>query len=115
MQFIIKTIISAIIIATVSVLSKKSPLLGGITVSLPLTSIIAIIWFYVDTKNIEKVVSLSNSISLMVIPSIIFFIALSFLLKNNMKFYLSMILSSMIMILTYSLYTFILNKIGVNL
>lgn len=115
MQFIIKTILSAIIIAIVSIISKKSQIIGGIIVSLPLTSILALIWFYVDTKDVEKVISLSSSITLMVIPSIIFFIALSLLLKNNIKFHYSMLLSSGIMILSYSIYTFVLNKIGVNL
>ena len=114
-QFIIKTLISALIIAAVSTLSKKAPLFGAIIVSLPLTSILALIWLYVDTKDTSKLIDLSNSITLMVVPSIVFFIALSILLKNHIKVHYSLILSSLIMIVSYSIYNFILSKLGIKI
>lgn len=115
MQFFIKTIISAIIIALVSTLSKKSPTFGAIIVSLPITSMLAIIWLYRDTQNVQKVIELSSSILWIIIPSLIFFIALIFLLKRNIKFELAMIFSSIIMILGYNVYIIILRKFGINI
>lgn len=115
MQFFIKTIISAIIIALVSTLSKKSPTFGAIIVSLPITSMLAIIWLYRDTQNVQKVIELSSSILWIIIPSLIFFIALILLLKRNIKFELAMIFSSIIMILGYNVYIIILRKFGINI
>jgi TRAP-type mannitol/chloroaromatic compound transport system permease large subunit len=114
MRFLIKTLISALIITAVSTLSKKVPLVGALIISLPITSMLALTWLYIDTSDTQKVIQLSNSISLMVIPSIIFFIALSLLLKYQVKMHYSMLISSVLMILAYSAYTFILCKIGIK-
>ncbi len=114
LQFLAKTIISALIIATVSVVSKKVPLIGAIIISLPITSILALIWLYVDTKDSGQIVQLSNSITLMLVPSFIFFIALSILLKNNMSFPWALVISCGVMIIAYSLYTFVLGRFGIK-
>ncbi len=114
MEFLTKTIISALIIAVVSEVSKKSPSIGAIIVSLPLTSILAIIWLYLDTQNSAKVLQLSNSIIWVVLPSIIFFIVLSLLLFKNCKFHWAMILSSIAMIISYYAYLKILSFFRIN-
>ncbi|MGV8147267.1 MAG: DUF3147 family protein [Alkaliphilus sp.] len=115
MQFFIKVIVTAIIVAIVSYVSRKFPTIGAIVVSLPLTSMLAIMWLYRDTNDIAKVIELSQAIIWIVVPSIVFFIALVLLLKNDVKFYLAMFLSSVIMILGYNAYIFILRKFGVNI
>lgn len=115
MQFFIKTVISALIIATVSTLSKKSPTFGAIIVSLPLTSMLAIMWLYRDTHDLQKIIDLSSSILWIIIPSLIFFIALIFLLKRDIRFESAMIFSTIIMILSYNLYIIILRKFGINI
>lgn len=115
MQFIIKTIISALIIATVSILGKKTPTFGAIIASLPLTSMLAIIWLYRDTQDVQKVIDLSTSILWIIIPSLVFFVALVFLLKQNIRFSIAIILSSVIMIITYNIYIIVLKKLGVNI
>ena len=50
-------------------------------VSIPLTSLLAFIWLYYDTKDVQKVIDLSLSTIVMTIPSIVFFIVLPFMLK----------------------------------
>lgn len=115
MQFFIKTIISAVVISIVSVVSKKLPFLGAMIVSIPITSMLAIVWLYNDTHSTQKVMELSNSICLMVIPSIIFFIALSLSLKHNLNIYRSLALSCVVMIISYTLYAVVLKKFGITI
>ena len=79
--FVLKCLISGLVVGIVSELSKRSPGFGAIVASLPLTSILAIIWLYKDTKDVEGVISLSNGIALVVLPSIVFFLILSLLTK----------------------------------
>ena len=55
MYFFLKTIISAIIIVAVSEIAKKYTWTAAIIVSLPLTSLLAFIWLYWDTKDYQKV------------------------------------------------------------
>ena len=62
--YLLKTIITAIIIVIIAEIAKRSSLLAGILASIPLTSLLAFIWLYWDTKDPQKVIELSNSIML---------------------------------------------------
>ena len=58
--YIIKVLISAIIIVTVSEISKKSSLVGGIFASIPLVSVLAMIYLYIDTQDVQKISQLNQ-------------------------------------------------------
>jgi hypothetical protein len=113
--YIIKVLISAIMIVLVSEIAKRSSLLGGIFASIPLISVLAMIWLYSDTKDIMQVSSLATSVFWLVIPSLALFVSLPVLLKNGMGFYLSMGVSIIITILSYYIMIYLLGKFGVNL
>ena len=68
--FIIKILLSSVIIGLISEISKKSTLWGSILASVPLTSLLAIIWLYQDTKDIGKIINLSYNIFWLVLPSL---------------------------------------------
>ncbi|MDC0037389.1 DUF3147 family protein [Alphaproteobacteria bacterium] len=110
--FLIKTIITAIVVVLVSEISKRSSLLAGLIVSIPLTSFLALMWLYFDTKDNQKVIDLSNATFLMVIPSLAFFIFLPILLKFNFTFFVSMVVSVLLTASCYWLYITVLNKLG---
>lgn len=86
--FIVKVVTSAIIIAVISELSKKSTLLGSIFASIPLVSLLAIIWLYQENKDTNQIIDLSYNIFWLVLPSLAFFLLFPVLLKA-MNFYLS--------------------------
>jgi hypothetical protein len=83
MYIILKTLISAIIIVAVSEIAKKYTWTAAIIVSLPLTSLLAFVWLYWDTKDYQKVIDLSYSTIVMTVPSIVFFIVLPAFIKTN--------------------------------
>lgn len=56
--FLIKVLTSAVIIAVVSEISKRSSIWAATLASLPLVSLLAIIWIYIETKDIERVTSI---------------------------------------------------------
>jgi len=104
-RYTLKLLISAVIIVVVSEISKRSSLLGGLIASLPLTSMLAILWLYIDTRDAEKVFALSTNILWFVIPSLIFFISLSLLLKKSpLGFYPSFALSALFTMLAYYIF-----------
>ncbi len=115
MQFIIKIIFSAIIIALVSELGKKYTFFASILASLPLVSVLALIWLYKETSDMQKVTNLSHGIFWAVIPSLLLFIALPLLLKMGFDFYKAMFLSCLITSVGYWLFISILNKLGVTI
>lgn len=113
--FLIKTLITSVIIAAISELGKRFQLLAAILASLPLVSILAIIWLYVDERNVEQVSSLSWNIFWMVIPSLAFFVLFPTFLKLGMHFTWSMVLSCGLMAGIYWIYVLILGKFGISL
>lgn len=113
--YIIKVLLSSVIIVTISEVSKKSSLIGGIFASLPLVSILGIIWLYIDTQNTQQIIELSRSIFWLVIPSLTLFIVLPILLTNGVNFYLALFISITVMVVFYYLTVFILDKIGIQL
>ena len=112
---IIKLIISSGIIVLVSELAKKSTFIGGLIASIPLISILAMTWLYIDTKDIENVSNLSKSILWMVVPSLALFITLPVLLKSGFNFYLSLSISIIITLFCYALVIYALGKVGIEL
>jgi len=114
MYYFLKILISSILILIISELSKKSSLMGSLLASLPMVSILAFIWLYNDTGDKSKVISLSTGIFWLVIPSLSLFISLPLLLKKY-EFYLSLIMSIIIMLICYYIMAFVLGKFGVKI
>lgn len=112
---ITKIIISAVLIALISEISKRSTLLGAIFASIPLVSVLAIVWVYIDTHNPQIVASLASSILWLILPSLIFFISLPILLKFQIDFYLSLIGAIGFMVMGYFLMLFILHQCDIKL
>ncbi|MCK9224772.1 MAG: hypothetical protein M0R46_11110 [Candidatus Muirbacterium halophilum] len=110
-----KILISSILILLISEISKRSSFIGAVLASIPLVSVLGIIWFYIDTKDTLTIISLSYSIFWLVIPSLSFFLLLPFFLKKNISFYYSLSLSVLIMIIVYFLMIKVLSKFGIQL
>lgn len=113
--FAVKTLITAVVVVTVSEISKRSSLLGALVASLPLTSLLAMIWLYIDTKNTEKVVALSYSIFWIVLPSIVFFLAFPLFIKLGLRFASALLAACVVMSISYGAYILVLRAFGVRL
>ncbi|NIN61187.1 MAG: hypothetical protein GTN46_02345 [Gammaproteobacteria bacterium] len=115
LYYSVKIIITALLIVLISEIARRSSLIGAILASVPLVSILAMVWLYVDTGNLEKISTLSTSIFWLVLPSLALFICLPVLLKYGLNFYLSMSLSIVVTIICYFSMIFILGKFGIEL
>ncbi|MBD3822743.1 MAG: DUF3147 family protein [Thiotrichales bacterium] len=112
--YLIKVIISAVLIVVIAETAKRSSVFGALVASLPLMSILAMFWLYHDTQDIQKISELSYQIIWLVIPSFIFFIALPVLLKNGLHFYLSALISMLMTAGGYFLMLIALKAFGIK-
>ena len=112
---IVKFVVSAALIVAISEVAKRSSLLGAILASVPLVSVLAMIWLYVDTKDAEKIASLATGIFWLVIPSLVLFVSLPLMLRAGMHFYLSLPLSISFTVIAYFLMIAILKKAGIEI
>jgi hypothetical protein len=88
----IKAAISGVIVAAVSEIARRYPNWGGLVASLPLTSLLAMLWLWRDTGDGERIAELSVSTIWFIIPSIPLFIVLPLLLRSGFGFWISMAL-----------------------
>ena len=110
LYYAIKVIISSLLVVLITEIAKKSGIIAGMIASIPVVSLLAIIWLYIETKDIVKVKQLSISIFWLVLPSLSFFILLPFFLSRNVRFGWAMLLSLSIMIILYTIFILILKK-----
>lgn len=112
---IVKVGISAILIAIISEISRRNTLLGGILASVPLVSVLAILWIYWDTQNIKEIIYLSHSILWMIIPSLTFFIVFPILLQHKINFYSALFSALGVMIICYYFVVMMLRLAGIKI
>src|SRR5581483_1513346 len=93
LYLIIKAALSGAIVAAVSEIARRYPGWGGLLASLPLTSLLAMIWLYRDSHDPERVAELVGSTFWFILPSLPMFLVLPWLLRSGMTFWIAMALS----------------------
>ena len=73
---VIKIVISAVLIVLISEIAKRSTLFGSVIASIPMVSVLAMIWLYIDTQNTQQIIVLSKGIFWLVLPSLVLFLSL---------------------------------------
>ena len=73
--FLTKVLITAILVAAISELGKRRSPAGALLASLPLTSLLALMWLYCDTGSAPQAANLAKEIFWLVLPSPALFLA----------------------------------------
>lgn len=113
--YTLKIVITTLLIVAISEISKRSTFIGAVLASVPLVSVLAMTWLYVDTKDVSKVSLLSTSVFWLVLPSLTLFVTLPLLLKQNIGFYISISISILVTVFSYWVMISILNYFGIRL
>ena len=111
----IKLVLTAAIIVLISEISKKLPILGSLIASLPLISVLGMIWMYGETKNIEKIATHAEGTFWYVLPSLPMFLAMPWMLRKGISFPVSLSTGIVLTGILYFLTTRILAKFGMSL
>lgn len=110
-----KAILSGIIIAIVSEVAKRNPGLGALIASLPLVSILAMIWLWHDTSDTTRIAGHAEATFWLVLPTMPMFLLLPWLLRHGTGFWLSLGLSCLLTIALYLLTIWLLPKLGITI
>ncbi|HQS65884.1 MAG TPA: DUF3147 family protein [Sulfuricurvum sp.] len=113
--YITKLIITTLIIVLISEISKRSSLAGALLAAIPLVSILAMTWMYVDTNSSTSAVEFSNRIIWLIAPSMTLFIVFPLLIKKGIGFYPSMGVAIVATVAAYYLVILIVGKFGIKL
>jgi uncharacterized membrane protein (GlpM family) len=112
---IFKALLSGVIVALVSEVAKRYPGLGGLIASLPLVSILGMVWLWRDTADAERLAAHATATFWFVIPSLPMFLLIPFLLQRGAGFWPALVAGALLTMALYALTVFIGPKFGLRL
>lgn len=90
MLFAVKTLISALLITLVNELSKRSTAMAALLLALPIVSVIAFTWEWIESRDAQRIAALSAETFWYVLPTLPMFLLLSWLLKSGVNYFVAM-------------------------
>jgi hypothetical protein len=112
---IIKAALSGVIVMLVSEVARRSPGLGGLIASLPLVSVLAVIWLWRDTADVERIATQLQSTFWYILPTLPMFLAMPAMLRYGVGFWPALSLSCLLTIALYAMMIWLLTRSGVSL
>lgn len=112
---LIKAVLSAIIIVAVSEIARRSPGTGALIASLPLISVLGMIWLWRDTGDVEGMAAHSSATFWYVLPSLPMFLLIPALLKRDFGFWPSLVAGCLLTMALYAAMTAIGPRFGLRL
>ena len=82
-QLLLKALVSGVLVAAASEIARRNPGWGGLVASLPLVSLLAMLWLWRDTGDAARIADLALSSTAYVIASLPAFFALVLLLRRG--------------------------------
>ncbi len=110
--YLLKIVSSALLIVAAAEVAKRSSLAGAVLASIPLVSVLAMVWLWVDTRSPERVAEFAGSIFWLVLPSLVLFLVFPYLIRWGMNFYVSLILALAATVGAYLLMVAVLRRFG---
>jgi len=113
--FAIRAALSGLIITLVSLIARRSPAAGALVASLPLISLLAMIWLWVDTRDASRLAEQSEATFWYVLPSLPMFLLIPRMLRTGVPFWPSLAAGCVLTVLLYLLTVVIAARFGVRL
>jgi hypothetical protein len=115
LTFAIKAILSGLIIALIALVGKKAPAAGALIASLPLISILGMIWLWRDTADPKLLANHAEATFWYVLPSLPMFLIIPWMLRSGVGFWVALTASGLVTILLYLATIGIAARFGVRL
>jgi hypothetical protein len=115
LYLILKAGLSGIIIAVVSEVARKYPGFGALIASLPLVSVLGMLWLWRDTGDPVRLADHAYATFWFVLPSLPMFLLIPMLLRRGFPFLPALAAGCALTILLYAAMTWALSRGGVRL
>ena len=112
---LVKAALSGIIISIVSEVARRSPAFGALIVSLPLVSLLGILWLWRDTADVQRIADHMQATFWYVLPSLPMFLMVPILLRSGVGFWWSLAAGCGLTILLYFMTVLVAARFGVRL
>ena len=110
----LKAALSGLMVALISETARRSPAFGALVASLPVLSVLAMMWMWRETGDVEKIAAHSQATFWYVLPSLPMFLILPVMLRNGVGFYVAMGLVCAITAGLYLIMVWTLRRFGIS-
>ncbi len=115
LQLILKAAISGALIAAASTLAKRYPGFGALIASLPLVSVLGMLWLWSEKPDAANMAAHAQATFWYVLPSLPMFLAIPAMLRAGVPFYLALTIGCALTILLYLGMTALAPRLGIQL
>jgi hypothetical protein len=110
-----KAALSGVIIAIVSQVAKRYPGFGALIASLPLVSVLGMIWLWRDKPDVPNMAAHVEATFWLVLPSLPMFLLIPWMLRSGMAFWLALAIGCAVTIGLYLGMTWLGPRFGLRL
>lgn len=114
-EFAAKAALAGVIVALVATIAQRQPSFGALVASLPLISILGMIFLWLARPDAENMALHAEATFWYVLPSLPMFLLIPAMLRNGIGFFLSLAAGSALTISLYLIMAFVGRRIGLPL
>ena len=111
----IKAALSGILIAVISEVAKRYPGFGGLIASLPLVSVLGMVWLWRDRPDAANMAAHAEATFWFVLPSLPMFLLIPAMLRQGFGFWVSLAAGCALTVALYSLMVWAGPRFGLRL
>jgi hypothetical protein len=111
----LKALISGVLIAVASTLAKRYPGFGALIASLPLVSVLGMMWLWSEKPDAENMAAHASATFWYVLPSLPMFLLIPALLRHGVPFWMSLLAGCALTVALYAAMTMIGPRFGLRL
>ncbi len=115
LAFLLRAVISGLLIAAIAIISRRNPALGGLIASLPLISVLGMLWLWRDTRNATLMADHMEATFWYVLPSLPMFLIMPQMMRAGVNFWAALGAGCVITILLYLATISLAARFGVTL
>lgn len=115
LYLIVKAAVSGVLIAIISEVARKNPGWGGLLASLPLVSLMAMIWLWRDTHDGDKVAEQAIGTFWFVLPSLPLFLIVPLLIRAGWGFWPAILIACVVTLGLYAAMFALSARLGIRL
>ena len=115
LYLLVKAAISGVLIAVISEVARRSPGWGGLLASLPLVSLMAMVWLWRDTHDPQRVADQAISTFWFVLPSLPLFLIVPMLIRAGWGFWASILVACLVTLALYAAMFALSARLGLRL
>lgn len=115
LYLVLKAALSGVIVAIVSETAKRYPGAGGLIASLPLVSVLGMVWLWSDTKDPARMAAHAGATFWFVLPSLPMFLLIPVLLRRGVGFWPALAAGCILTMVLYAAMLWIGPRFGLKL